>query len=138
MQYSSYIDIPTNGFSDVIDITHRVEAILAESGIKEGIAVVFVMGSTASVTTIEFESGVIEDLKDAIERLAPVGIPYKHDKRWQDANGFAHVRAALLKPGITVPVIDGALALGTWQQVVLLDFDNRPRKRRVVVQVVGD
>lgn len=138
MQYSSYIDIPTKGFSDVIDITHRVEEILIESGIREGIVVAFVVGSTASVTTIEFETGVIEDLKDAIERLAPADIPYKHDKRWQDGNGFAHVRAALLKPGITIPVIDGSLTLGTWQQVVLLDFDNRPRKRRIVVQVVGD
>lgn len=138
MQYASYIDIPSSGFTDVIDITHRVEFILRESGIKEGIATVFVMGSTASVTTIEFETGVIEDLKEAIERMAPADIPYRHDKRWNDGNGFSHVRAALLKPGITVPVIDGALTLGTWQQVVLVDFDNRPRQRRVVVQIVGD
>ncbi len=138
MQYSSCIDIPTNGYSDVIDITHRVGDVLIESGIKDGMASVFVVGSTASVTTIEFETGVIEDLKDAIERLAPADISYKHDKRWHDGNGFSHVRAALLKPGITVPVMDGSLALGTWQQVVLLDFDNRPRKRRVVVQIIGD
>jgi len=138
MTFSSFIDTATRGFSDVIDITQRVEAIVLESGISEGLASVFVIGSTASVTTIEFESGVIEDLKDAIERLAPSGIPYRHDKQWGDGNGFSHVRATLLKPGITVPVIGGAMVLGTWQQIVLVDFDNRPRQRRVVVQVVGE
>jgi len=138
MQYSSYIDVATKGSSDVIDITHMVEAVVAESGIVDGIVAVFVVGSTASVTTIEFESGVIEDLKDAIERIAPSNIPYKHDTRWQDGNGFSHVRAALLKPCVTVPLIEGSMTLGTWQQVVLLDFGNRPRKRRVAVQVLGE
>ncbi|WKZ33221.1 MAG: secondary thiamine-phosphate synthase enzyme YjbQ [Thermodesulfobacteriota bacterium] len=138
MTFSSYIDISSRGFSDIIDITSRVEAALSESGIRDGLVSVFVVGSTASITTIEYEKGVIEDLKGAIERMAPMGIPYKHDSQWGDGNGFAHVRAALLKPGITIPVIGGSMALGTWQQVVLVDFDNRPRKRRVVVQAMGE
>lgn len=138
MTYSSFIDMATRGFSDVIDITQRVEAIARASGISEGLVSVFVIGSTASVTTIEFESGVIEDLKDAIERLAPSDIPYRHDKQWGDGNGFAHVRAALLKPGITIPVTEGAMVLGTWQQIVLVDFDNRPRQRRIAVTAIGD
>lgn len=138
MHYSDHIDLSTKGFSDCIDITRRVELILQESGIKDGLASVFVIGSTASITTIEYESGVVEDLKEAIERLAPSGMPYRHDTRWGDGNGFSHVRAALLKPGLTIPVIDGALSLGTWQQIVLMDFDNRPRARRIAVQIVGD
>lgn len=138
MNYSSYIDVSSRGFSDIIDITPRVEAALRESGVIDGLISIFVIGSTASITTIEYESGVIEDLKDAIERIAPSNIPYRHDKQWGDGNGFSHVRAALLKAGLTIPVIGGALTLGTWQQVVLVDFDNRPRKRRVAVQVIGD
>ncbi|MBZ0220801.1 MAG: secondary thiamine-phosphate synthase enzyme YjbQ [Candidatus Methylomirabilis sp.] len=138
MTFSSYIDISSKGFSDIIDITSKVEAALNESGMRDGLISVFVVGSTASITTIEYEKGVIEDLKDAIERMAPRGIPYKHDSQWGDGNGFAHVRASLLKPGITIPVIGGSMALGTWQQVVLIDFDNRPRKRRVAVQAVGE
>lgn len=138
MHYSDHIELGTRGFSDCIDITRRVESILDQSGIKDGLASVFVIGSTASITTIEYESGVVEDLKEAIERLAPSDMPYRHDTRWGDGNGFSHVRAALLKPGLTVPVIDGALSLGTWQQIVLIDFDNRPRTRRIAVQIVGD
>ncbi len=138
MTFSANIDISSRGFADIIDSTSRVKAAISESGLRDGLVSVFVVGSTASVTTIEYEEGVIEDLKDAIERMAPTGIPYRHDSRWGDGNGFAHVRAALLKPGITVPVMGGSMALGTWQQVVLIDFDNRPRKRRVAVQAVGD
>ncbi len=138
MHYSGYIDINSKGFSDCIDITRKAESIVRESGIKDGLVSIFVTGSTASVTTIEYESGVVEDLKDAIERLIPSDTPYRHDKRWGDGNGFSHLRAALLKPGLTVPVIDGSLTLGAWQQIVLIDFDNRPRARRLVVQIVGD
>lgn len=137
MAYSSFIEIDTNGFSDVVDITRRVETLVRSSGIAEGLVSVFVVGSTATVTTIEFENGVVEDLKEAIERLAPRDISYRHDKKWGDGNGFSHVRAALMKPGITVPIISGAMALGTWQQIVLIDFDNRPRQRRVAVQIIG-
>jgi secondary thiamine-phosphate synthase enzyme len=138
MHYSDHIELDTSGFSDCIDITRGVESILHASGIKNGLASVFVSGSTASITTIEYESGVVEDLKEAIERLAPSGVPYRHDKRWGDGNGFSHVRAALMKPGLTVPVINVALILGTWQQIVLVDFDNRPRARRIIVAIMGD
>lgn len=138
MTYSTYIDVSTKGFADIVDITREVEAAFRESGLSEGLLAVFVTGSTASVTTVEFEGGAIEDLRDAIERLAPESIQYRHDRQWGDGNGFSHVRAALLKPGITISVMGGALALGTWQQVVLMDFDNRPRKRRVAVQMVGE
>jgi secondary thiamine-phosphate synthase enzyme len=138
MHHTSRIEVSSRGFSDVIDITGEVESIVSGSGITDGMVSVFVPGSTASITTIEYESGVIEDLKEAIERLAPSDRPYKHDQRWGDGNGFSHVRAALLKPGLTIPFVEGKLTLGTWQQIVFIDFDNRPRKRSLVVQVVGD
>ena len=108
-----------------------------ESGLDSGISVVFVPGSTAGVTTIEFESGVLADLKEAIARLVPEGAAYTHDARWGDGNGFSHVRAAFLGPSLSLPFRDGALVTGTWQQIVLVDFDNRPRQRRVEVQLVG-
>ena len=129
--------VRTTGFSDVHDITSRVNDVLRKVKLSDGIVTVFVPGSTAGVTTIEFESGAIADLKKAIERLAPQGIHYEHDARWGDGNGFAHVRAALLGPSLSVPLVGGKLQLGTWQQVVLIDFDNRPRNREIVVQIVG-
>ncbi len=138
MHYSSTIDLKSGGFSDVIDITGKVEAILGESGIKDGLVTIFVPGSTASITTIEFEPGVVGDLKDALERLVPSDVGYAHDARWGDGNGFSHVRAALMKPGLTVPVVEGRMTLGTWQQIVFIDFDNKGRRRRIVVQIVGD
>lgn len=138
MIHTESIELSTQGNTDIIDITGRVEALVADSGVTHGSVTVFVPGSTASVTTIEFEPGVVEDLKEAIERVAPSGIHYRHDERWGDGNGFSHVRAALLKPGLTVPVVEGRLALGTWQQIVVMDFDNRPRTRRVIVQVAGE
>jgi len=138
MHYSSRIEVRSKGFSDVIDITAEVASILEKSGLSDGIISIFVPGSTASVTTIEYEEGVIDDLKNAIERIVPSTIAYKHDRRWGDGNGFSHVRAAFLKPGLTVPFMDKKPALGTWQQIVFIDFDNRPRKRRLVVQIIGD
>ena len=111
---------------------------IGESGISEGSVLIFVPGSTAALTTIEYESGVIEDLKEAIARLAPENQHYRHDARWGDGNGYSHVRAALLGPSLTIPIIEGKLVLGTWQQVILCDFDNRPRKRQVVIQVTGN
>lgn len=127
----------TTGDTDVIDITGGVAELVSASGIRNGQALLFVPGSTAALTTIEYESGAVHDLKEAIESVAPEGRHYLHDARWGDGNGYAHVRAALLGPSLTVPVADGRLMLGTWQQIVLLDFDNRPRKRRVVVQLSG-
>lgn len=132
------LKVSTRGDPDIIDITSKVAGIVADSGIADGIATVFVAGSTAGVTTIEYESGVLNDLRKAIEKAAPRGIPYEHDLKWGDYNGYAHVRAALLGPSITIPFSRRALLLGTWQQIVLLDFDNRPRTREVIIQMVGD
>jgi len=130
--------IPTKGFTDIQDLTPRVQHLVERSGIDAGTVVVFVPGSTASVTTIEFEPGALEDLRHAIERIAPQSIHYDHNARWGDGNGFAHVRSALLGPSISIPVVGGRLALGTWQQVVLVDFDNRPRNREVIIQCSGE
>lgn len=138
MVYTDTISLSTRGFTDIIDITGEVASVSSRSGVREGQATVFCRGSTGAVSTIEYEDGVINDLKRAIEKIAPSGVPYEHDRRWGDGNGFSHVRAALMKPSLTVPIIDGKLALGTWQQVVFLDFDNRGRTREVVVQVMGE
>jgi secondary thiamine-phosphate synthase enzyme len=135
--YSSTIEISTKGFSDVHDITEKVKTIVKKSEFQDGLVTVFVSGSTAGITTIEFESGAVQDLQQAIERIAPQNIHYAHDARWGDGNGFAHVRAALLGPSLTVPFSNGKLQLGTWQQIVLIDFDNRARRRELVVQVLG-
>ncbi len=132
-----YLSFSTTAGTDAIDITRHVSDKVSEAGITEGHVLLFIPGSTAALTTIEYESGVIEDLKEAIERLAPKGIFYRHDARWQDGNGFSHVRAALLGPSLTIPIVDGQMILGTWQQIILLDFDNRPRKRRITGQISG-
>jgi secondary thiamine-phosphate synthase enzyme len=139
MEMKNYVlAFPTTGKTDLVDITREVSLRIRESGISEGSVLIFVPGSTAALTTIEYESGVIEDLREAISRLAPENLPYRHDARWGDGNGYSHVRAALLGPSLTIPVIAGKPALGTWQQVILCDFDNRPRNRQVVVQVSGN
>ena len=123
--------------TDIHDLTDDVASAVAESGVQQGQALVFTPGSTAAITTIEFESGAVADLKRAINELAPTGSHYDHDARWGDGNGYSHVRAALLGPSLTVPIVDGEMVLGTWQQIVLCDFDNRPRNRRIIVQVIG-
>ena len=139
MPVKSYtFTLSTKGFSNVLDITGEVNGAVRKSGLREGIACVFVPGSTGGVTTIEMESGVIEDLRQAVERMAPQNIPYAHDARWGDGNGFSHVRAALLGAGLSVPFTSGRLRLGTWQQLVLIDFDNRSRRREVFIQMVGE
>ena len=132
------ISLSTKGFSDVIDLTDRVASIVNESNIKNGLVTVFCSGSTGSITTIEYESGVINDLRQALERIAPSDIPYEHDRRWGDGNGFSHVRAALVKPSLSLPIVKGIITVGTWQQIVFIDFDNRGRKRNIVVQVMGE
>jgi len=132
-----YLSFKTSGDTDIIDITPHVSHSVSESGLTEGQVLIFVPGSTAAITTIEYESGAVRDLKEAIERLAPAGIPYRHDARWGDGNGYAHVRAALLGPSLTVPLIQGRLILGTWQQIMLVDFDNEPRDRKVLVSISG-
>ena len=130
--------LKTSGDSELIDITGKVTNVLKDSGISSGIVTVFVPGSTAGVTTIEYEEGAVKDFQGAIERIAPKGIHYHHDARWGDGNGYSHIRASLLGPSLTVPFSSSKLLLGTWQQIVLIDFDNRPRTRRVVIQVLGE
>ncbi len=138
MVRSYTLKLETKGFGDTIDITDKVREILIKSGIKNGLITVFCPGSTGTITTIEYESGVIRDLKNALERLVPSDIPYEHDYKWHDGNGFSHVRAAMMKPSLTIPFIEGELTLGTWQQVVFIDFDNRSRRRNIVVQIIGE
>lgn len=132
------ITIPTKGNSEVLDITGRVESVLKEHAIRNGLATVFVAGSTATITTTEFEPGLRKDIPETLDRLVPRVQRYHHDDTWHDGNGFSHVRAALMGPSISIPFADGKLLLGTWQQIVLVDHDNRPRDRRVVVQIMGE
>ena len=129
--------LSTRGFNDVIDVTDRVRQVVLASGIADGTVHLFTPGATAGVTTIEFEPGCVADLKAALERVAPQDGHYDHNERWGDGNGFSHVRAALLGPSLSVPLAGGALLTGTWQQLVVVDFDNKPRKRRLVVTVSG-
>jgi len=131
------LQFKTTGQTDVIDITRDVQEEVLQSGVQDGNIMTFISGSTAALTTIEFESGVVNDLKKAIEKIAPRDIHYDHDRRWGDGNGYSHVRAALLGPSLSIPLREGRLLLGTWQQIVLLDFDNRPRTRRVTIQIMG-
>ncbi len=138
MFFSEEISVTTRGFSDIIDITPPVTAVVEKSKIKNGNVTVFCPGSTGAITTIEYEDGVLEDLKKAIEKLVPSDIPYAHDRRWGDGNGFSHVRAALIGPSLTIPFLQGNLALGTWQQIVFIDFDNRRRQRKIRVQVMSE
>jgi secondary thiamine-phosphate synthase enzyme len=137
-QHFGSISVPTTSKTDVLDISDQADAFISKSGISEGSFTASVAGSTASITTIEFESGVVSDLVKAIERAAPSDMHYDHDARWGDGNGYSHVRAAIMKPSLTLPVKDGSIVLGTWQQIVLMDFDNKPRKRKVVLHVIGE
>jgi secondary thiamine-phosphate synthase enzyme len=130
--------VSTRGDGDMHDLTAKVGSLVEEARISDGIVVVFVPGSTAGVTTIEYEPGLVRDFPAAMERLAPRTLDYAHDRKWHDGNGHAHVRASLLGPSLTVPIKAGALALGTWQQIALIDFDNRARDRRVLVTIMGE
>ena len=133
------IQISTRGFCDVVDITGKVKSALDSlNEMMEGTVTLFVPGSTAGLTTIEYESGCIEDLKAAFERLAPQSSPYAHNARWGDGNGFSHTRAALLGPSLQIPFAQKRLMMGTWQQIILVDFDNRPRRREVILQFLGE
>jgi secondary thiamine-phosphate synthase enzyme len=138
MVKSKTVEIQTKGFCDIIDITSQVSDFVQKGKIKNGIAVVFVSGSTAGVTTVEHESGLIKDLQETFEKLVPSDKTYHHDAKWGDDNGFSHVRSSLLGTSLAVPVIDESLALGTWQQIVLIDFDNRSRSRKIVFQILGE
>jgi secondary thiamine-phosphate synthase enzyme len=131
------LSFSTKGNSDIVDITTQITECLQKHKLTKGAATVFVTGSTAGVTTTEFEPGLLDDIPAAFERFAPSSIRYHHDDTWHDGNGHAHVRAALLGPSLTVPFVDGKLTLGTWQQIVLVDFDTRPRNRELIIQMVG-
>lgn len=132
------IHIKTSGFSDIHDLTLRVNAIIHETEIREGFCHIFAVGSTASISTMEFEPALVRDIKEKLEEFASESMHSHHSQTWGDDNGFSHIRATFMGPGITVPVRDGQCILGTWQQIVLLDHDNCPRDRHVVVQVVGN
>lgn len=139
MTHAGRFQVATHGDTHVLDITEEVSRIVSTSGIREGLLVVFVVGSTAGITTTEAEPGLLtHDLKAFFERIAPQHDRYEHEETWHDDNGHAHVRASALGPSVTVPVVDGRMTLGTWQQIVLIDFDTRGRRREVVVQIVGE
>ncbi len=129
-------NVTTQGFTDILDITNKVQDIIAISGIKEANVFIYVSGSTASITTLEFEPGLIRDLPEALENIAPVNKDYFHNKKWNDGNGHAHLRSAIIGNSVNVPLFDGHLVLGTWQQIVLVDFDNKPRTRTIMVQIL--
>jgi len=128
----------SQGFCDIIDITAKVQEQVKKEQVQKGVVTLFVPGSTAALTTIEYEPGLVQDLKELVEKLIPSGRRYHHDDRWGDDNGFSHLRASLFGPSLQIPIEGGRLALGTWQQIILVDFDNRPRTREVTVQVMGE
>jgi secondary thiamine-phosphate synthase enzyme len=134
---TEHIKVSTKGNSEILDITGEIAEKIRQCGLSEGIVTIFVSGSTASITTTEFEPGLRKDIPEALERLAPSDIRYHHDDTWGDGNGHAHVRASFLGPSLTVPFLKGKMLLGTWQQVVLIDFDNRSRYRDIVLQLLG-
>lgn len=136
--YRNSFELSCRGDADVHDVTSQVSRLVAAAGIKDGIGLVSSPGSTVGITTVEYEPGLESDLKDLFERLAPKGAKYGHDARWGDGNGHAHVRSSLLGPTFAFPVVAGAPALGTWQQIVFIDFDNKKRRREISVTVVGD
>lgn len=137
MVFGRTVTVQTRGRSDVHDLTPVVLEAVRESGIRDGLVAVTSVGSTASISTIEYEPALVEDLKQLLEKLAPSSMHSRHSATWGDDNGFSHLRATLMGPGATLPVVDGEVLLGTWQQVILIDHDNRPRSRRVRIQVVG-
>lgn len=135
--YLHQIRFSTSHPGDIRDVSDEVQATIDESGIAEGIVCVSALGSTMAITTIEYEPGLVRDLQTALERLAPSDIPYAHDARWHDGNGHSHIRASLLGPSVSLPVVEGRLATGTWQQIIAVEMDVRPRDRTILVRVVG-
>jgi secondary thiamine-phosphate synthase enzyme len=138
MTYNKKLQVSSKGNNEVINITDSVAAAVNESGVKDGVVTVFVVGSTAAITTTEYEPGLVNyDLEAAFEKIAPANAEYEHEKTWHDDNGHSHVRASLVGPSITVPIVGGELTLGTWQQIILIDFDTRARNRTVVCQILS-
>jgi secondary thiamine-phosphate synthase enzyme len=138
MTATTTIEFETGGNGEMVDLTDRVVDAVAQAGIRDGLVTVCAIGSTASVTTIEYEPGLIQDMPALLQTLIPAGVPYQHDATWGDGNGYAHLRSALIGTTFTTAVVEGQPVLGTWQQIVFLEFDNRARQRRVCVQVIGD
>jgi secondary thiamine-phosphate synthase enzyme len=132
------ITLHTQGNPDLVDITEKVSGVLEAAGLKKGSLTVFVVGSTAAITTFEYEPGLIQDIQELYEKIIPEHRHYQHDQTWGDANGFSHLRAALQGPSLTIPFDQAKLLLGTWQQVVLVEFDNRPRQRQIIIQIIGE
>ncbi len=132
------LSLSTQGNADIHDITDQVAKLITKSGLASGTATIFCPSSTSALTTIEYESGALNDLRRLFDEIIPTQREYAHDARWHDGNGHSHVRAALLGPFLTIPFVEGQLTLGTWQQIIYLDFDNRPRQRKLVVQLVGE
>jgi len=137
MFHKSVIELNTKGEMDIIDITHDVQEIVEESGIENGIVLIFCPGSTGAITTIEYEDGLLYDLPQALEKIAPKNAYYRHEEKWHDGNGHSHVRASIIGPSLTVPIENRRLILGTWQQIVFVECDVRARKRKIIVHIVG-
>jgi secondary thiamine-phosphate synthase enzyme len=139
MVVTKKIQVSTKGNSEILDLTPQAVEAVAESGVSAGTATFFVIGSTAAITTTEYEPGLVNhDIKAAFEKIAPKNARYEHEETWHDDNGHSHVRASLLGPSLTVPIVDGKLTLGTWQQIILIDFDTRSRNRQVICQIIGE
>ena len=132
------IQLSTRGDSDIHDITDQVAHQITQSGLKNGTVTIFCPSSTSALTTIEYESGAVSDLKRLFDEIIPQNREYAHNARWHDSNGHSHIRASLLGPSLTIPFVNGELTLGTWQQVIYIDFDNKPRRRELILQVVGE
>ncbi len=135
---TKYVILSSKGENDIIDITNNVEKILLESKLKNGIITLFVVGSTAAITTIEYEPGLQQDFPNMLEKIAPKGIEYQHDNTWHDGNGHSHLKASLIGPSLTIPFINGQTSLGTWQQIVFVEMDTRSRERKIIVQIIGN
>lgn len=138
MVVTGRVEFATRGNGDILDITGDVQRRLQASGLQEGVVTVFTSSSTSAITTLEYESGAVHDLQKMFDRIVPPDIDYRHNLRWGDSNGHSHVRHALLGPSLTIPFVSGRMTLGTWQQIVFVDFDNRARSRSVVVQIMGE
>src|SRR4026208_84970 len=135
---SKSISVNTKGNADIHDITDQITNAVSKSGLTAGTVTIFCPSSTSALTTIEYESGAISDLKRLFDEIIPVNRKYAHNERWHDVNGHSHIRAALLGPSLTIPFVDGRLTLGTWQQVIYVDFDNRPRQRELILRLIGE
>jgi secondary thiamine-phosphate synthase enzyme len=134
----NHIFLSTQGNTDILDITQQVIELIHSSSLRNGLVTIFCPSSTSGITTIEYEPGVLQDLQHRFDELVPTEVDYLHNEAWHDGNGHSHVRAALLKASITVPLVEGRMTLGTWQQIVYIDFDTRPRKREIIVQIMGE